>query len=181
VAEVLVVPCSIRPGGLSPRIARLVARACEDAGEHVSLWDLRLLPFHGWVATADYPPSVGEWREAVLNALAIIWVTPTYHNNLPGVAKSALDLLDARVMKGKLNGIVGASNLTGEPGAISLGNCVRFIGGLVPGPDLYVPHLKDVWPREQELPPDELVDKLRDWTGSFLSTVRRFMGVKTQA
>lgn len=164
--SILVVPCSIRPGALSPRVAVLAQEALHAMGRHSVSFDLRQLPFHGVTVTADYPPAVEEWRQAVATADGVLWVTPTYHNSLPGVAKSALDLLDARVMRGKRNGVIGASNLTAEPGAIALGNVVRFIGGSLPVDDLYIAYLKDVWPRDSAAS-DELVERVRLWAEAF--------------
>jgi len=166
----LIISCSIRPGGLSPRVVPLVQHALTDLGHRPVAFDLRALPFHGVTSPADYPAVVEEWRQAVATSDGVVWVTPTYHNTLPGVAKSALDLLDARVMRGKVNGIIGASNLTAEPGVIALGNVVRFIGGLLAFDDLYIPYLKDVWPRDTD-PPSELVQRVNRWTEGFAATL----------
>jgi NAD(P)H-dependent FMN reductase len=92
---------------------------------------------------------------------------------LPAVAKNVLDLLDIRVMNGKLNGIVGASNLDGIPAAVQIANILRFIGGRVPMGDLYIGDLRNAWPRDEEVPPAAIVDKVNAWAGRFVECVRQ--------
>lgn len=170
--DILLIPCSIRPGGLSPRVAVLLSRFLQEGGAQVRSFNLGTLPLHGTGTPGGFPPAVQELRDLVLQAAAIVWVTPTYHNEMPGVAKNALDWLDTRVMAGKRNGVIGASNLTGHPAAIAIGNCVRFIGGRLPMDDLYIGALRTVWPLEAEGPPADIVEKVRGWAGRFIEVVR---------
>lgn len=162
--DVLLVPCSIRPGGLSPRVGLVLAAELEALGASVARFDLATLPLHGTFNPLEgFPPAVQAWRDSIAASSLITWVTPTYHSGLPGVAKNALDLLDVRVMGGRRNAICGASTLNAEAGAHQLAQFVRYIGGVLPFPDLVIPNLRTAWPKDVAECPPEVLERVAAW------------------
>ncbi len=69
--------------------------------------------------------SVADLRRAVSEADALVLVTPEYHGAISGVLKNALDLLDARHLKGKVAGVV--SVLGGTPNSNAWNDLSRIL------------------------------------------------------
>ncbi len=174
--NLMVVAGAIRSRSRSKRVAHLLAARLRDAGHSVDTFDLGLLPLYGSLDAEAAPPVVAEWRGSLLTHDATAWVTPTYHNQLPGTLKNALDYFGFDTVRGTLHGVVGASTITGQPAAVALGNVLRLLGGHLPASDLFVAGIDKLWPLEVELPPTELVERLDAWAAGFAVAVARFRG-----
>jgi FMN reductase len=83
--------------------------AARDSGARVELYDLRAqdLPIFNPRSTEEHP-QVGELRERVADAHALIVGTPEYHGSMSGGVKNVLDYLYPEV-NGKLFSFVIAS------------------------------------------------------------------------
>ncbi len=84
-----------RADSMSSRVARLVAREVEAAGEAVTLLDLRDLPQSLFrpEAYATKPPEFEPFQRAILDAAGILTVVPEYNGSFPGALKLFIDML----------------------------------------------------------------------------------------
>lgn len=77
-----------------------------------TVWDLQrqALPFHDpayhHAAPEALPVEVGEFVEQVIQADAVVFASPIYHNSFSGVLKNAIDHLTIDVMKHKPVGLI---------------------------------------------------------------------------
>jgi NAD(P)H-dependent FMN reductase len=124
--KVLAVVGSLRTASLNRQLAELAAETTPD-GITVSIYQgvggaLGELPFYNEDidTPADVPASVTTLRNAVIEADAILVVTPEYNGSIPGVLKNALDWLSRPY---------GQSSLSGKPLAV-VGTSLGQYGGV---------------------------------------------------
>jgi chromate reductase len=119
-------------------------------------------PYDEDVEVRDVPEPVGELREAILNADAVLIATPEYNHSIPGQLKNALDWASRPAGKSALNGkpaaVVGAS--TGMFGAVwaqaELRKVLGAMGGRVLEAELPVAHATELHRGGRlELPPEQ--------------------------
>ena len=94
----------------------LLTSAAEIAAPRliVSIHDLGRVPlYNGDVEAAGVPDAVGELREALRRADALLIATPEYNHGVPGVLKNTIDWLSRPPRESALDGkpaaILGAS------------------------------------------------------------------------
>ena len=158
-SNILIVPTALRPPANSTRVANVLETQLAEAGTAVTMFDLRSVPLFGTVERDD-SPEILAFREAVSSADAVVWVVPTYHNDMPGSAKNALDHLEITLMNGRLNTVVGVASGPAFTGAARFSATLRFIGGRLPLNDVYVGDIRNKWPAGEETPPQKLVDQM---------------------
>lgn len=103
---------SLRTGSYN---RRALAAAEELAPEGMSFEnaDIGKLPLYNEdLRKAGFPPAVGDMRERVRAADAVLFVTPEYNYSVPGVLKNAIDWVSRppdQPFSGKPAAIMGAS------------------------------------------------------------------------
>lgn len=82
-------------GSLSSRsinrmLAKALARAAPPEMELIEI-PFRDLPIYSPDYDADFPPVAREFKRAILDSAAILFVTPEYNRSIPGGLKNAID------------------------------------------------------------------------------------------
>lgn len=103
----------------------LALEGAKASGVEVKLLDLSTyqLDFIGQISAGN--ASVEAFQQEIADADGIILGTPEYHGSLSGALKTALDLLSAEHMAGKVVGLLGVAG--GQTGAIQSLNAMRTI------------------------------------------------------
>jgi chromate reductase len=107
--RVLGIAGSHRTGSYNGALLR-AAREVAPIGMEIEEFDIRELPFYdGDVEAAGDPASVTSFKEAILNADALLIATPEYNRGVPGDLKNAVDWASRPAL---------ASPLTNKPVAL---------------------------------------------------------------
>jgi chromate reductase, NAD(P)H dehydrogenase (quinone) len=119
--RVLGISGSLRDGSLNSALLRTAAERLPAGAELVEFERLAEIPPYDEDAdAAGVPDTVGELRDAIRSADAVLIATPEYNHSIPGVLKNALDWASrpvrTNVLRGKPAAVVGAS--TGLFGAV---------------------------------------------------------------
>ena len=119
--RILAISGSLRSGSHNTLLLRAAAELLGPDGELV-LWDglAQVPPFSEDADSEPAPAAVGDLREAVREADAVLISTPEYNASIPGALKNALDWasrpIATNVFRGKPVAVIGAS--TGMFGAV---------------------------------------------------------------
>lgn len=119
--RVLGISGSLRRDSLNSALLRAAAERLPAGVELVEFKRLgEIPPYDADLETATTPSAVGELREAMRAADAVLVATPEYNHSIPGVLKNALDWASRPAGQSALNGtpaaVIGAS--TGMFGAV---------------------------------------------------------------
>ena len=150
--KVLAISGSLREASYNTALAR-AATELVPAGVEVEVYDdLGLLPpYDEDLDGEDAPAVVTELRERIVDADALLFVTPEYNGSIPGVLKNAVDWASRpprgrAALWGKTAAVAGAT--TGQYGAIwaqqDLRRVLGIAGARVVCPDLPVGRAQDV-------------------------------------
>jgi chromate reductase, NAD(P)H dehydrogenase (quinone) len=104
---------SLRRGSLNRGLLR-AAQELAPPGMTIEAYDLGAIPLYNYdLEEGGDPQPVGEFKEAIHRAQALLIATPEYQHGIPGVLKNALDWASRpagrSVMQGKPVAIMGAS------------------------------------------------------------------------
>lgn len=132
--KVLAVSGSLREASYNTALAR-AATELVPAGVEVEVYgDLGLLPpYDEDLDGEDAPAAVTELRERIVDADALLFVTPEYNGSIPGVLKNAVDWASrpprgGAALWGKTAAVAGAT--TGQYGAIWAQQDLRRVLGI---------------------------------------------------
>jgi len=119
--RVLGISGSLRRDSLNSALLRAAAERLPAGAELVEFQHLREIPLYDEdLELAGTPEAVGELREAMREADAVLIATPEYNHSIPGVLKNALDWASRPAGQSALSGTpaaaIGAS--TGMFGAV---------------------------------------------------------------
>lgn len=131
--RILVVSGSLREGSYNTALARAAAERAPEGAEVVLYQDLGdLPPYNEDLEGQNTPAAVVDFRQAVEDADAILFVTPEYNGSIPGVLKNAVDWASRprgdAALWGKTAAVAGAS--TGQFGAIWAQQDLRRVLGI---------------------------------------------------
>lgn len=128
--RVLGLVASFRRGSYNQQLARGLQRLAEGRVEF-TFADLSTLPHYNDDLWAAPPQSVQDFKQSILNADAVLIVTPEYNRSIPGVLKNALDWgsrpVGENAWSGKPAAICGASR-----GAIGTAAAQSQLRSIVP-------------------------------------------------
>ncbi len=169
---------SIRKGSINAQLAgALQALAAPGFAFHrIRIDDLPLYNHD----TQPLPEPVLRLRREVLDADAILFVTPEYNRSIPGVLKNAIDHASRPyqhgVWMGKAAGVIGAT-----PGALGtaaaqqhLRNVLACVGMLtMPQPEGFIRAGEDFFAADGSIANGETRAFLAEWMACFLQWVRQ--------
>ena len=144
--DVAVIVGSLRPGGLTARLASALTQVAPPKLA-LRLAPIAALPLYGEDIEADVPPPVLGFRHCLANSDAVLLVTPEYNRSVPGGLKNALDIASRpygrSVLAGKPAAI--ASQSPGALGGFGANHALRqtlvFLDmPAMPQPELYLGH-----------------------------------------
>ena len=134
---------SLRAGSTNTLLLKEAARLFGDAS--FTLADIRMPLYDGDLETAEgMPAEAAQLHEQMAAADAIIFATPEYNSNLPGVLKNALDWVSRKApkpMEGKPVAIMSAAagRTGGARSQFSLRHCLTpFRPRVMQGPEMMV-------------------------------------------
>lgn len=101
---------SVRQASYNRKLAKFVQQRYADQLD-VTIPDLSKLPFYDQDIEQEAPAVVQEFKQAVLDADGVIFVTPEYNHSISGVLGNAIDWLSRveRPLTGKPVMIMGAT------------------------------------------------------------------------
>jgi chromate reductase len=178
--KVAVLVGSTRPNSSNLQFARAIEKLAVGRLQFDYV-DLASLPFYDDTLWNDPPESVLKLKQQVVDADAVLFVTPEYNRSIPGILKNAIDWpsrpYGQSVWDGKPGAIVGAT--TGQVGTAAAQAHLRSIAvvlgiALMGRPEVYQT-LKPGMIDEDYLITDERTREfLRKWVDAFVAWIGRF-------
>jgi chromate reductase len=114
--HVAVIVGSLRKEAFSRKVAHALIELAPPSLS-LSIVEIRDLPLYNQDDDASPPPASASFKQKIMDAGAVLFVTPEYNRSVPGVLKNALDIASRPYGKsawsGKPGGVVSCS-----PGAI---------------------------------------------------------------
>jgi chromate reductase len=166
--RVLGISGSLRQGSLNSALLRTAGERLPAGVELVTFERLgEVPPYDADVEAAGFEPeTVGELRDAVRNADAVLIATPEYNHSVPGQLKNALDWVSRPAGKSAMNGVpaavIGAS--TGMFGAVwaqaELRKVLGALGGRVVESELPIGHAHELLEGDRLALAPEQVERL---------------------
>ena len=165
--RVLAVSGSLRRDSHNSRLLRAAAQQLPP-GVELELYDgLKQIPPFDEDDEASPAPEVGEWRDAIETADAVLFATPEYNSSIPGQLKNAIDWASRpkaqAALRNKPAAVIGAS--TSMFGALWAQSELRKVlsasGARVLDTELAVATAHEAFDDEDQLIEAELGDALR--------------------
>jgi chromate reductase len=108
---------SLARESINRQLAQALARLAPAAGLDLREIPIRELPLYNYDYDADFPQVAKDFKRAIADVDAILFVTPEYNRSIPGALKNAIDWASrpwgTNSFTRKPTGIIGTS-----PGAI---------------------------------------------------------------
>jgi chromate reductase len=108
---------SLARESINRKLAQALARLAPAAGLDLREIPIRELPLYSYDYDADFPQVAKDFKRAIADVDAILFVTPEYNRSIPGALKNAIDWASrpwgTNSFTRKPTGIIGTS-----PGAI---------------------------------------------------------------
>lgn len=107
---------SLAKGSINRKLAKALVKLAPP-GLSLTEIPFKDLPLYSYDYDADFPPVAREFKQAIADVDALLFVTPEYNRSIPGGLKNAIDWASRpwgqNSFTGKPSGIIGTS-----PGAI---------------------------------------------------------------
>jgi chromate reductase, NAD(P)H dehydrogenase (quinone) len=114
--RVAVLVGSLRKESLNRKMAHALIRLA-PSGLSLGIVEIGGLPLYNADYESDPPPAVREFKEAIAQSDALLFVTPEFNRSVPGALKNALDVGSRPYGKSAWSGKPGAV-ISVSPGAI---------------------------------------------------------------
>lgn len=173
---------SISSTSINRRLAEALVELAPADLELVEL-PIKQLPFYTQDFDGDYPAEAQQFKDAIEQVDAVLFVTPEYNRSVPGVFKNALDLASRpwgdNSFSGKPAAIIGAS--IGAIGAAVAQNHLRSILGflnMVPmgQPEGYIHFTDDLLNDDNTVANESTKQFLTDYMAAFAAHIERVLG-----
>ncbi|MET4639879.1 NADPH-dependent FMN reductase [Mycetocola sp. 2940] len=148
---------------------------------------IRDLPLYSYDYDEDYPPVAREFKQAILDVDAVLFVTPEYNRSIPGALKNAIDWASRpygeNAFTGKPSAVIGAS-----PGAIGTAVAQQDLRSILSfcnsrqmtAPEAYIQMTPGLIAEDGSVTNEGTETFLRDWMADFLTFVTRVLTVVPQ-
>jgi chromate reductase len=108
---------SLAKASINRQLARALAKLAPDVGLEMREVPIAALPLYSYDYDADFPQVARDFKQAIADVDAVLFVTPEYNRSIPGALKNAIDWASrpygTNAFARKPSGVIGAS-----PGAI---------------------------------------------------------------
>jgi len=108
---------SLARASINRKLAKALARLGADAGLELVEIPIAGLPLYSYDYDADFPQVARDFKQAIHDVDAVLFVTPEYNRSIPGALKNAIDWASrpygTNAFARKPSGVIGTS-----PGAI---------------------------------------------------------------
>ncbi|MGN2250165.1 NADPH-dependent FMN reductase [Frateuria sp. GZRe14] len=120
---------SLAKGSINRLLAKALARLAAPGMELVEI-PIGDLPLYSYDYDADYPQVARDFKQAIADVDAVLFVTPEYNRSIPGALKNAIDWASRPWGKNsfarKPSGVIGTS-----PGAIGTAVAQQQLRGVL--------------------------------------------------
>ena len=140
---------------------------------------IRDLPLYSYDYDADYPEVAKQFKQAIANVDAVLFVTPEYNRSIPGVLKNAIDIASrpygTSAFGGKPGGVLGIS--VGAIGTAIAQQHLRNVLGYLDVPTLGQPEVflqfkDDLIDEEGNISNDGTKKFLQGWVDKYVAWVK---------
>jgi chromate reductase len=180
-SKVAILIGSLRKESLNRKLANALM-AIAPAELQLEIVEIGDLPLFNQDFEANPPQAVREFKQQILAADAILFVTPEYNRSVPGVLKNAIDTgsrpFGKSVWDGKPGAVISVS--TGAIGAFGANHHLRqslmFLNiPTMAQPEAYIGSAKSLFNDKGDL----INDSTCDFLGKFLQAFSRWIGQHT--
>ncbi|MBO1903026.1 NAD(P)H-dependent oxidoreductase [Leucobacter weissii] len=172
---------SLSAVSINRKLANALTRLAPEGVELVEI-PIAGLPLYNHDLDADYPQVARDFKQAIAEADALLYVTPEYNRSIPGALKNAIDWASrpwGQNSLGKPSATIGAS-----PGPIStavaqqhLKDILLFSDAPVLGqPEGYIQFTEGLITDDGEVTNDGTAEFLRNWITAFASFAEKQLG-----
>jgi chromate reductase len=120
---------SLAKGSINRKLSKALVKLAPP-GLSMTEIPFKDLPLYSYDYDADYPPVAREFKQAIADVDALLFVTPEYNRSIPGGLKNAIDWASRpwgqNSFTGKPSGIIGTS-----PGAIGTALAQQSLRGVL--------------------------------------------------
>ena len=104
---------SLATGSINRKLAKALVRLAPPDGFVMREISFRDLPLYSYDYDADYPQVARDFKKALAEVDAVLFVTPEYNRSIPGGLKNAIDWASRpwgeNSFRRKPSGVIGAS------------------------------------------------------------------------
>lgn len=174
---------SLAKGSINRKLARALVKLAPEGLEMTEI-GFSNLPLYSYDYDDNYPPEARDFKAAIKNSDAILFVTPEYNRSIPGGLKNAIDWASrpygTNAFARKPCAVIGTS-----PGAIGTAvaqQSLRSVLGFLNAPQMntveaYIQFTPDLVTDDGEVTVDSTRDFLRDYMNEFKQHVSRVLTV----
>ena len=170
---------SLRKDSLNRKMANALIGLAPPQLE-LSIVEIGALPFYNQDYEANPPAAVTEFKQAIFNSDAVLFVTPEYNRSVPGVLKNAIDVGSRPYGKSAWKGKPGAviSVTSGALGAFGANHHLRqslvFLDvPAMPQPEAYIGNAASLFDVDGKLTNDTTRDFLAKFLQAFAQWIER--------
>ena len=180
-STIAVVVGSLRKGSFNRQVAHGLTRLPAAEGHSFKFLDIGGLPLYDQDDDADQPEPVRRFKQGILAADGVIFVTPEYNRSIPGVLKNALDHASRpygeSAWKGIPAGVMGVS--PGKTGTALAQQHLRNVLASLAMPTLHQPEVFLQWSDDLVTPQGEIGEGSRDFLDGWLSAFLAWAALHT--
>jgi chromate reductase, NAD(P)H dehydrogenase (quinone) len=104
---------SLAKASINRRLALALAKLGPEHGLELVEIPIAGLPLYSYDYDADFPPVARDFKQAIADVDAVLFVTPEYNRSIPGALKNAIDWASrpygTNAFARKPSGVIGAS------------------------------------------------------------------------
>ena len=164
---------SLREGSINRKLAHAIAALTDDLME-MTFVDIGALPHYNEDRWSDPPEAVLKMKQQVNDADGVLFVTPEYNRNVPGVLCNALDWGSRPVGESSWQG-KPAAVLSASPGAIGGAVAAQHMRAravalgmhVLSHPEVYLNVPEGFFTGDGVIAPEGARDFLRGWAEGF--------------
>lgn len=120
---------SLAKASLNRQLARALIGLAPPELEFAEI-AIRDLPLYSYDYDADFPPAARQFKQAIADVDAVLFVTPEYNRSIPGALKNAIDWASRpygqNAFRRKPSAVIGCS-----PGAIGTAIAQQHLRGVL--------------------------------------------------
>lgn len=172
----LVVEGTVREGRKSIHVARHVTEVLDEK-EEAELYDLKekevpLMKTRTYSDPGEPPEDVQEFSKKVEEADGLILVSPEYNHSIPGALKNLLDYLYPEYEDKPFSYVTVSAGGFGGVRCVSHLHDITFGLGGVPGPDMQVSRVGNVFDKEGKLSDEDYKERFEDFADDVIEHVK---------
>ncbi|MBV0892687.1 NAD(P)H-dependent oxidoreductase [Paracoccus sp. Z118] len=173
---------SLAKGSINRKLAKALVRLAPAELEMTEI-PFKDLPLYSWDYDADYPQVARDFKAAIADVDAVLFVTPEYNRSIPGGLKNAIDWASRpygeNAFTRKPSAIIGAS-----PGSIGtavgqqhLKSILSFCNSPMNPVEAYIHFTPDLISDDGEVSVESTEKFLRNYMAEFSNFIGRVLSV----